>query len=224
MSSKKNNTEKYNNNNNNNNNDDLTFIPLDINSSLAPNSTKFPLQFDIEGVSVTKTLGTISLGFPNLNINPTPVPLTTSPMTELAPLTPYPKNIPTIDSNTSLNEKSTTKNNTTNNNYTTGLEYPAELDDSFLYSYNEPKVNERYTDDSVNILDILRNFDISLDFSSSESRKNNCTEDEVNAIFALIEKDNPGILATMKAYRIPYPITKLLIKKIIKISLDNCKR
>ena len=112
MSSKKNNTEKY---NNNNNNDDLTFIPLDINSSLAPNSIKFPLQFDIEGVSVTKTLGTISLGFPNLNINPTPVPLTTSPMTELAPLTPYPKNIPTIDSNTSLNEKSTTKNNTTNN-------------------------------------------------------------------------------------------------------------
>lgn len=145
-------------------------------------------------------------------------------MTELAPLTPYPKNIPTIDSNTSLNEKSTTKNNTTNNNYTTGLEYPAELDDSFLYSYNEPKVNERYTDDSVNILDILRNFDISLDFSSSESRKNNCTEDAVNEIFALIEKDNPGILATMKAYRIPYPITKLLIKKIIKISLDNCKR
>ena len=69
MSSKKNNTEN-NNNNNNNNNDDLTFIPLDINSSLAPNSTKFPLQFDIEGVSVTKTLGTISLGFPNLNINP----------------------------------------------------------------------------------------------------------------------------------------------------------
>ena len=61
-------------------------------------------------------------------------------MTELAPLTPYPKNIPTIDSNTSLNEKSTTKNNTTNNNYTTGLEYPAELDDSFLYSYNEPKL------------------------------------------------------------------------------------
>ena len=196
----------------------------------------------IEGISVTKTLGTISLGFPNLNINPTPMPLTTNPMIELAPLTPYPKNIPTIDSNESLNTKnnnintnnknnSINTNNTNNNintnntnNTTTGLEYPSEIDDSFLYSYNEPKVNERYIDDSINILDILRNFDMSLDFSSSESRKNNCTEDEVNKIFALIEKDNPGILATMKAYRVPYPITKLLIKKIIKISLDNYKR
>ena len=228
MSSKKNNVEKY---NNNDNNDDLTFIPLNIDSSLAPNSTKFPLQ--IEGISVTKTLGTISLGFPNLNINPTPMPLTTNPMIELAPLTPYPKNIPTIDSNESLNTKNNnintnnTNNNTNTNNTnntTTGLEYPSEIDDSFLYSYNEPKVNERYIDDSINILDILRNFDMSLDFSSSESRKNNCTEDEVNKIFALIEKDNPGILATMKAYRVPYPITKLLIKKIIKISLDNYKR
>ncbi len=229
MSSKKNNTEK-NNTEKYNNDDDLTFIPLNIDSSLAPNSTKFPLQFDIEGISLTKTLGTISLGFPNLNINPTPVPLTTNPMVELAPLTPYPKNIPTMDSNTSLNKKSNNTNNQSNNNTTinnsntTGLEYPSELDDSFLYSYNEEKVNERYIDDSVNILEVLRNFDISLDFSSSESRKNNSTEDEVNEIFSLIEKDNPGILATMKAYRIPYPITKLLIKKIIKISLDNYKR
>ena len=234
MSSKKNNTEKNNtekyNNEKYNYDDDLTFIPLNIDSSLAPNSTKFPLQFDIEGISLTKTLGTISLGFPNLNINPTPVPLTTNPMVELAPLTPYPKNIPTMDSNTSLNKKSNNTNNQSNNNTTinnsntTGLEYPSELDDSFLYSYNEEKVNERYIDDSVNILEVLRNFDISLDFSSSESRKNNSTEDEVNEIFSLIEKDNPGILATMKAYRIPYPITKLLIKKIIKISLDNYKR
>ncbi|MCI9064136.1 hypothetical protein [Clostridium sp.] len=215
MNSKKDNTENH-------NNDDLNFIPLDIDSSLAPNSTKFPLQFDIEGISITKTLGTISLGFPNLNINPTPMPLNENPIVELAPLTPYPKNIPTIDSATSLNQSNEATNINVKSN--TSVEYQSEVDDSILYSYNEPKVNERYIDDSVNIIDILRNFDISLDFSPSESRKNNCTEDEVNKILSLIEKDNPGILATMKAYRIPYPITKLLIKKIIKISLDNCKR
>ena len=241
MSSKKSDIEKY-----NNTDDDLNFVPLNIDSSLAPNSSKFPLQFNIDGVSVTKTLGTISLGFPNLNINPTPLPLTTNPITELAPLTPYPKNIPTLDSNTSLNGNinSTTNSNDYNNNYTNpnnnynnndnymnsnnynniNLEYPSEQDDNFLHSYNEAKVNERYSDDSVSILDILRNFDISVDFSSTESRKNNCTEDEVDELFALIEKDNPGILATMKTYRIPYPIAKLLIKKIIQISLDNCKR
>lgn len=215
MNSKKDNTENH-------NNDDLNFIPLDIDSSLAPNSTKFPLQFDIEGISITKTLGTISLGFPNLNINPTPMPLNENPIVELAPLTPYPKNIPTIDSATSLNQSNEATNINVKSN--TSVEYQSEVDDSILYSYNEPKVNERYIDDSVNIIDILRNFDISLDFSPSESRKNNCTEDDVNKILSLIEKDNPGILATMKAYRIPYPITKLLIKKIIKISLDNCKR
>lgn len=263
MSSKQSNIEEY-----NNTDTDLNFVPLNIDSSLAPNSTKFPLQFNVDGISVTKTLGTISMGFPNLNINPTPLPLTTNPATELAPLTPYPKNIPTIDSNTSLNDNISGTNNTNdynnkyinpnnynnnyttpnnyNNNYTTpnnynnsnnkytnpnnynnaniNLEYPTEIDDSSLYSYNEPKVNERYLDESINILDILRNFDMTLDFSSSESRKNNCTEDDVNEVFSLIEKDNPGILATMKAYRIPYPIAKLLIKKIIKISLDNCKR
>ena len=241
MSSEKSNIEKY-----NNTDDDFNFIPLNIDSSLAPNSTKFPLQFNVDGVSVTKTSGTISLGFPNLNINPTPLPLTTNPITELAPLTPYPKNIPTLDSNTSLNGNinGTTNSNDYNNNYTNpnnnynnndnymnsnnynniNLEYPSEQDDNFLHSYNEAKVNERYSDDSVSILDILRNFDISVDFSSTESRKNNCTEDEVDELFALIEKDNPGILATMKTYRIPYPIAKLLIKKIIQISLDNCKR
>ena len=220
MSSKKNNIEKY-----NNNDDDLNFIPLNIDSSLAPNSTKFPLQFNVDGISVTKTLGTISMGFPNLNINPTPLPLTTNPITELAPLTPYPKNIPTIDSNTSFNNTNNQFNNNVNkNNIGSELEYPTEQDDNFLHSYNESKVNERYLDESINILDILRNFDMTLDFSSSESRKNNCTEDDVNEVFSLIEKDNPGILATMKAYRIPYPIAKLLIKKIIKISLDNCKR
>ena len=220
MSSKKSNIEKY-----NNNDDDLNFIPLNIDSSLAPNSTKFPLQFNVDGISVTKTLGTISMGFPNLNINPTPLPLTTNPITELAPLTPYPKNIPTIDSNTSFNNTNNQFNNNVNkNNIGSELEYPTEQDDNFLHSYNESKVNERYLDESINILDILRNFDMTLDFSSSESRKNNCTEDDVNEVFSLIEKDNPGILATMKAYRIPYPIAKLLIKKIIKISLDNCKR
>ena len=215
MSSKKTNTQKY-------NDDDLNFIPLNIDSSLAPNSTKFPLLFNMDGISSTKTFGTLSLGFPNLNINPTPIPLNTNPMTELPPLTPYPKNVPNIDSNTSLKESNNNTNITNNTN--TELEYPTELDDSFLYSYNEEKVNKRYLDDSINTLDILRNLDISLDFSLNDSRKYNCTEDEVNELFALIEKDNPGILATMKAYRIPYPITKLLIKKIIKISLDNCKR
>lgn len=224
MSSKKNNTENCKANN------DLTFIPLNIDSNFAPNSAKFPLQFSIDGFSVTKTFGTVSLDNPNLNINPTPMPLNVNPITKMAPLTPYPINIPTMDSNTSLNQtpgsnmSPSISNSNLSSNSNMGLEYPTEPADNFLHSYNEPQVNQRYLDDSVNVLDILRNFDISLDFSISESRKNNCSEEEVDKLFSLIEKDNPGILATMKAYRIPYPIAKLLIKKIIQVSLDNCKR
>lgn len=227
MSSKKNNKD----------NDDLNFIPLNIDSTLSPDGSKFPLLLNFDEISLSGMYGGMSLGFSNLNATPIPLDLVGSTTSVIAPLTPYPKNIPNIDLNTSLNNDNnnvktpginTNTNTNTNlfnpNTNATGLEYPTELDDDFLYSYNEPKVNDRYLENSVNILDILRNFDFSLDFSSSESRKNNCSEDEVNDIFSLIEKNNAGILATMKAYRIPYPIAKLLIKKIIKISLDNCKR
>lgn len=222
----KNNIDKY------NSDDDLNFMPLNIESSLSPNSTKFPILYNMDGISITQNYGAISLGFPNLNINPSPMPLNTSHTPEIAPLTPYPKNIPNIDSNNdNANSKiSATPNNSNTNNLfdvnpdSIELEYPTELNDDFLYSYNEPKINDRYLENSINILDILRNFDFSVDYSSSESRKNTYTENEINDILSLIEKDNAGILATMKAYRIPYPIAKLLIKKIIKISLDNCKR
>lgn len=224
MNFEKDNIDKY------DSDDDLNFMPLNIDSSLSPNSTKFPLLYNMDGISITQNYGAISLGFPNLNINPNPIPLNNIPNPEMAPLAPYPKNIPNIysnDDNTSSKISGTTNN--TNNSFNTNsdsieLEYPTELNDDFLYSYNEPKINERYLENSINILDILRNFDFSTDYSSSESRKNTYTENEINNILSLIEKDNVGILATMKAYRIPYPIAKLLIKKIIKISLDNCKR
>ena len=39
---------------------------------------------------------------------------------------------------------------------------------------------------------------------------------KINNIFSKIENDHSGILATMKAYRIPYPIAKILIKKLLK--------
>lgn len=224
MNFEKDNIDKY------DSDDDLNFMPLNIDSSLSPNSTKFPLLYNMDGISITQNYGAISLGFPNLNINPNPIPLNNIPNPEMAPLTPYPKNIPNIysnDDNTSSKISGTTNN--ANNSFNTNsdsieLEYPTELNDDFLYSYNEPKINERYLETSINVLDVLRNFDFSGDYLSSDSRKDTYTENEVNNILSLIEKDNVGILATIKAYRIPYPIAKLLIKKIIKISLDNCKR
>lgn len=224
MNFEKYNTDKY------NGDDDLNFIPLNIESALSPNSTKFPLIYNMDGISISQNYGAISLGFPNLNINPSPIPLNNTSNPEMAPLMPYPKNISNMESNNdnyTMNESDNNNANTPSFNTPSDseqLEYPTELNDDFLYSYNEPKINDRYLENSVNVLDILRNFDLSLDYYSSESRKNTYTENEINEIFSFIEKDNSGILAAMKAYRVPYPIAKLLIKKIIKISLDNCKR
>lgn len=224
MNFEKDNIDKY------NSDDDLNFIPLNIEPSLSPNSAKFPLSYNMDGISISQNYGAISLGFPNLNINPNPIPLNTTHTPEMAPLTPYPKNIPNIYSNNDNNNSKIYESNDANNNLfnknseSTELEYPTELNDDFLYSYNEPEINERHSENFINVLDVLRSFDFSVDCSPSESRKNTYTENEINDILSLIEKDNIGILATMKAYRIPYPIAKLLIKKIIKISLDNCKR
>ena len=219
MSSKKNNKD----------NDDLNFIPLNIDSTLSPDGSKFPLLLNYDEISLSGMYGGMSLGFSNLNATPIPLDLVGSTTSVIAPLTPYPKNIPTInDDNTPYTPKTKQPNNNNNNNNAKNqnnnsnyLEYPAESDDDFLHSYNEPSLNERYLDNPVNAVDILRNFDLSLDYISTDSRKNNCTEEDVNKIFDIIESDHSGILATMKAYRVPYPIAKLLIKKIIKISLDN---
>ena len=133
-------------------------------------------------------------------------------------------NTPNLNNDNSLynnNSKNTTQSEETSNNKSLELEYPDELNNDLLHSYNEPTIKPRYLNNSVNAVDVLRNFDLSLDYSINESRKNSCTEEEVNNIFSKIENDHSGILATMKAYRIPYPIAKILIKKIIKISLEN---
>lgn len=207
-----------------NNDNDLNFIPLNIENPLAINNS-FPLNYNLEEISMTKTFGTLSFNFPTLNLSPQPMPITNTPIIETSPLTPYPKNIPTLEQTTPISPTNTTsdkKNINTTQNNTFDLEYPDE-DDDFLYSYNESRLSNDYLDNLVNPLDILKNFDISLDFDS-DVRKDTCTEKEIDDIFAIVEKNYSGILATMKAYRIPYPIAKLLIKKIIKISLLNCKK
>ena len=202
---------------NNKNDDDLKFMPLNISEPLNPNSSKFPLTFQSDGISVTKSYGTISLGFPSLSINPSPLPLSNTPYIQQAPLTPYPNSIPNLSSTNS----GTVKSNLGNTNQ--DLEFPAEGADGFLYSYNETRIDNNYLNNIVNPLEVLRDFDLSIDLDDTY-RHDKCGEANVEEIFCELESKNAGIIATMKAYRIPYPITKLLIKKIIKISLDNCKR
>ena len=71
----------------------------------------------------------------------------------------------------------------------------------------------------INPLDILRNFSFD-DIQLSDNFRNNNKENYIDEIFKKIEDNNSVVLATMKAYRIPYPIAKLLIKNIIKLTLE----
>lgn len=198
MGSNKNNINKK-------DNTDLNFAPLNIDSSFSHNGVKFPLLFNMDC--------SVSLGLPNLTF--TCAPSQVSPIIPAVPLTPYPDNIPDLDYKTSISANDTGDN--------ISLEYPDETNEDTLYSYNESRINDEYLNDSINHLDILRNFDLTIDFTST-SRKDDITEDDVNEIFDILESNNPGVFATLKAYRVPYPITKLLVKKIIKTTLENTKR
>ena len=122
-----------------------------------------------------------------------------------------PKN--TINSNTTQNVPSNLPSNSSQ------LEYPSEVNSEDLYSYNKPRLNDNYDTNLINPLDILRNFSFE-DIQLSDGCRGDSKEDDVEEIFKKIEENNSVVLATMKAYRIPYPIAKLLIKNIIKLTLE----
>ena len=92
-------------------NDDLKFIPLNIDSSLSPNGSKFPILYNLDGLSLSGIFGSISLDLPNLNVSPIPLEMVDSITPVMAPLMPYPKNTPNLNNDNSLynnNSKNTT--------------------------------------------------------------------------------------------------------------------
>lgn len=68
--------------------------------------------------------------------------------------------------------------------------------------------------------DILRNIDLDLDESEDLERVN--SENEINKIYLKIEQKHPGIFATLYAYRIPRPIARVIIKRLIRLTLSYC--
>ena len=106
-------------------NDDLKFIPLNIDSSLSPNGSKFPILYNLDGLSLSGIFGSISLDLPNLNVSPIPLEMVDSITPVMAPLMPYPKNTPNLNNDNSLynnNSKNTTQSEETSNNKSLELE------------------------------------------------------------------------------------------------------
>lgn len=119
----------------------------------------------------------------------------------------------TIPNNTNMNNTNSFPNNSN------ALEYPSELNSDDLYSYNTPRLKDTYDKNFVNPLDVLRNFTLE-DIELPDWCRNDSNVNDIDEIFKKIEENNSVVLATMKAYRIPYPIAKLLIKNIIKLTIQ----
>ncbi len=218
---------------------DLNFVPMNIQDALKP--TNFPTPNITGGPMSNETMymcfpaPSIDMMNPLMNtgntLNTTPSmnimnpAMNTDNTLNIVPSTPYPSNIPNIEK-TEINQPINNNNMNNNSNVpssfpseSTELEYPSEVSSDDLYFYNKPRLNDNYDKNFVNPLDILRNFTLE-DIKLSDDYRSDSKENDIDEIFKKIEGNNSVVLATMKAYRIPYPIAKLLIKNIIKLTLE----
>lgn len=70
--------------------------------------------------------------------------------------------------------------------------------------------------------DVLRNLD--LDLNESEDLERAKSENDVDKIYSKIERTHPGIFATFYSYRIPRPIVKVVVKRLIRLTLAYCDK
>lgn len=73
-----------------------------------------------------------------------------------------------------------------------------------------------------NTFDVLRGLDLDLDETKDLERTH--SDNDVNKIYSRIEKSNPGIFATFYSYRIPRPIVRVIVKRLIRLTLSYCDR
>ena len=189
-------------------NDDLKFIPLNLKEPFkSKDSSWIPfINIDVETDHMTNNF---FLGLPNLQETNT---FTTLPNINAMPELPYPLVTPTQSIYDLDNEKNIIDEDEL---------YPSETLEDELYSYNEDVSNPNNTDTRNNLLhlDVLRDFNLSLDEDIKDDIRG-CCNNSVNEIFKHIEEDDAGLLDTLKSYGIPYPIAALIIKKIIKVTVN----
>ena len=70
--------------------------------------------------------------------------------------------------------------------------------------------------------DVLRSLDLDLDETEDLERVH--SDNDVNKIYSKIEKSHPGIFATLYSYRIPRPIVRVIVKRLIRLTLSYCNK
>ncbi|ATD54577.1 hypothetical protein [Clostridium chauvoei] len=231
----------YNNNNIIELDDDLQFVPLNIKEPFSCKDSKWiPLiNFDSDSINNINNNFLLGFGYPVANNG------MNSGLVSIPPVSvTKPQNIESPKNLSQTTDPTPSNNNLNNPNLgNIDLLYPSEIPADELYSYNstgkckanETPINipnlkssntplekrEYDEDDELIHMNILRNFDFSTD-EIFDLRNSNCSN--IDKIFKEIEANHSGIIGTFKAYRIPYPISALLVKKIIKLSLEYSEK
>ena len=121
------------------------------------------------------------------------------------------------------------------------IQYPDDTSSDTLYSYNNANVNTTNTSNTTpntstnninnnnttnanvkNPAELLRSLNLDVDEDIDLIRC--CKDDDINKLYKEIENDCPGILSLLEAYNIPSPIAKLIVRRIIKITMRYCKK
>lgn len=119
-------------------------------------------------------------------------------------------------------------NNSLSSSNTSVENFPSDENIENLYSYNKSNPPTTTTTTTTNnrddeIISSIRNLTCNLDEDTDLCR--NCSDKRINKIYSKIEEKNPEIISLLvEEYRIPCPIVKTLIRKIIKMSLQYCKK
>lgn len=205
--------EKYMPSNYRNSDDDLNFMPF-----MAP----YPLT-----LPKLEVKSNMNMQPPNLYPNPNNIG-----HNQTIDLNPnsmsYGETISTYD-----NKKNNTNSNLINNqnseqNKLVSEQFPNYDSSDILYSYNNPSSNNTTNTNSTtqssnrNPAELLRDLNLNLDEDIDLMRC--CKDNDISKLYKEIEDDCPGILSLLEAYNIPSPIAKLIIRRIIKITMRYCKK
>lgn len=77
-------------------------------------------------------------------------------------------------------------------------------------------------DISSNNFNILKDLDLELDKTKDNERV--YSNEHINRLYLEIERRNPGIFAAFYSYRIPKPISRAIVKHLIKLTLSYCDK
>lgn len=89
------------------------------------------------------------------------------------------------------------------------------------YDSNNRNSNMNIANNAIpTTFDVLRNLDLDLDEREDLERAN--SDNDVNKIYSRIERRHPGIFATLYSYRIPRPIVRVIVKRLIRLTLSHC--